>query len=47
MDAVKENQIDVVTEDFVQEVAEGGAPLTLVKTKAISSWGSDVSHRIS
>lgn len=47
MEQAQENDIDVVTEDFVDEAKDylNSIPI-LIKKKAISSWGGDPSKRI-
>jgi len=42
MEEVKTCDIQVLTEDFLDE-AENGDVMTLITKKNISSWGSDVS----
>uniref|UniRef100_A0A7R8Z663 Poly [ADP-ribose] polymerase n=1 Tax=Timema douglasi TaxID=61478 RepID=A0A7R8Z663_TIMDO len=45
MEEVKKCDVHVVSEDFLDEVKDGGAPVLIVK-KSICSWGSDVKKRI-
>lgn len=45
MEDVKTCDIQVLTEDFLDEVKDGGA-VALISKKNISSWGSDVSTHI-
>lgn len=47
MEEVKAHDIQVITEDFVQEAKEyTEAPIMLLKKKTISSWGGDIKSRI-
>ncbi|XP_014489527.1 PREDICTED: poly [ADP-ribose] polymerase [Dinoponera quadriceps] len=47
MQEVKSFDIQVITEDFVEEAKEyTEAPIMLLKKKTISSWGSDINARI-
>jgi hypothetical protein len=45
MEDVKNCDIQVVPEDFLDEVKDGGA-VALISKMNISSWGSDVSMHI-
>lgn len=45
MEDVKACDIQVLPEDFLDEVKDGGA-LALISERNISSWGSDVSTHI-
>lgn len=48
MEEVKSFDIQVITEDFVEEAKEyTEAPVMLLKKKTISSWGGDINARIS
>lgn len=48
MEEVKSHDIQVVTEDFIQEAKEyTDAPIMLLKNKTISSWGGDINARLS
>lgn len=48
MEDVQAHDIQVITEDFVEEAKEyTDAPVMLLKKKTISSWGGDVNARLS
>lgn len=48
MEDVQAHDIQVITEDFVEEAKEyTDAPIMLLKKKTISSWGGDVNARLS
>lgn len=48
MEDVKEYDIQVITEDFIEEAKEyTDAPIMLLKKKTISSWGGDINARLS
>ncbi|KAL0113855.1 hypothetical protein PUN28_011294 [Cardiocondyla obscurior] len=48
MEDVKSYDIQVITEDFVEEAKEySDAPIMLLKKKTISSWGGDINARLS
>lgn len=48
MEDVKSYDIQVITEDFVEEAKEyTDAPIMLLKKKTISSWGGDINARLS
>ncbi|KAL6267071.1 hypothetical protein P5V15_000147 [Pogonomyrmex californicus] len=48
MEDVKSNDIQVITEDFIEEAKEyTDAPIMLLKKKTISSWGGDINARLS
>lgn len=48
MEEVKSHDIQVITEDFVEEAKEyTEAPFMLMKKKTISSWGGDIKQRLS
>lgn len=48
MEEVKSHDIQVITEDFLDEAKEyADAPIMLLKKKTISSWGGDINARLS
>lgn len=48
MEEVKSHDIQVITEDFIDEAKEyTDAPIMLLKKKTISSWGGDINARLS
>jgi len=48
MEDVKSHDIQVITEDFIEEAKEyTDAPIMLLKKKTISSWGGDINARLS
>ncbi|XP_011882597.1 PREDICTED: poly [ADP-ribose] polymerase isoform X2 [Vollenhovia emeryi] len=48
MEDVKLQDIQVITEDFIEEAKEyTDAPIMLLKKKTISSWGGDINARLS
>lgn len=47
MEDVKSHDIQVITEDFIEEAKEyTDAPIALLKKKTISSWGGDINARV-
>ncbi|XP_077279950.1 poly-(ADP-ribose) polymerase isoform X2 [Temnothorax americanus] len=47
MEDVKSRDIQVITEDFIEEAKEyTDAPVMLLKKKTISSWGGDIAARL-
>lgn len=47
MEEVKSQDIQVITEDFIEEAKEyTDAPIMLLKKKTISSWGGDINARL-
>ncbi|KYN13833.1 PREDICTED: poly [ADP-ribose] polymerase [Trachymyrmex cornetzi] len=48
MEDVKSHDIQVITEDFIEEAKEyTDSPIMLLKKKTISSWGGDINARLS